>query len=131
MEIRTCWPDSLTASISQVSGALACVKKGRGMMSYKKRREPRRAFSGNLAASVSGANQLPFAIDDLDHHARTLIEPEVISGAHAENAVGARHVFDRLQRITQRFVELRCARLRYLQRGRYGRRQQMARIPGM
>src|ERR1035437_8063469 len=123
MEIRTCWPDSLTASISQVSGALACVKKGRGMMSYKKRREQRRAFSGNLAASVSGANQLPFAIDDLDHHARTLIEPEVISGTHTENAVGARHVFDRLQRITQCLMKLRCTRWLYLERRGYLRRQ--------
>src|SRR5665647_2832700 len=91
MEIRRRSPDSLTASISQVSGALACVKKSRGMMHYKKRREQRRAFSGNLAASVSGAHQFPFAVDDFDHHARTLIKPEVISGAHAENAVGAAH----------------------------------------
>src|SRR4030095_1791254 len=65
--------------------------------------EPRRSYG-----RVPSLSRLVFpgAVLDLDHHASTCIEPEVVVGRHVEHAVRTGQLLDLLQRVAQRRAEL-------------------------
>src|SRR5471032_442578 len=84
---------------------------------------------GTAVRSVVLLLDLPGTVLDLHHHACALVESEVIGGRHVEYAVRAGDILRGLERIAQRGMELRRARLRLLQRDGNGGHQQVAGVP--
>src|ERR1700744_3228112 len=84
-----------------------------------------------LAVTMSARLINPLAVADFDHHARALIEPEVIGRAHIDDAVGIRETARRFERVAQPAPKLRRAWRTRLKR--HGNRviEQRARIPGV
>ena len=89
----------------------------------------RSGFAGQ--ASSSSRLVVPRAVLDLDHHARALVEAEVVGRRHVEDAVRALDLTRGLEGIAQRGAKLGAARLGRLQRLRGGDRHQPPRVPGV